>query len=102
MTFGPGGAFKMHYDAHDVLVLQVHGSKHWFLYADPEIAPVHHVKQGNPAAREVVYETVLKQGDVLYVPRGMYHRAAVTDTDSVHLTFGIHPYKGLKFIDAIL
>src|SRR5690242_3897750 len=30
MTFGPGGAFQMHYDAHDVFVLQVHGSKHWF------------------------------------------------------------------------
>jgi ribosomal protein L16 Arg81 hydroxylase len=101
MTFGPGGAFRMHYDAHDVLVLQVHGSKHWFLYDEPEIAPVHHVRQGNPSPRNVVFEKVLEQGDVLYVPRGVYHRAAVTDTDSVHLTFGIHPFKALKFIDGI-
>jgi len=32
---------------------------------------------------------------------GTYHRAAVTDTDSVHLTFGIRSFLGLKFIDAI-
>ena len=36
---------------------------------------------------------------MLYVPRGTYHRAAVTDTDSVHLTFGIQTYKGVKFLE---
>ena len=99
MTFGPGGAFAMHYDSHDVLVLQVHGSKHWFIYDRPAPSPVDYVKQVKPDPREVVFETVLQSGDVLYVPRGTYHRAAVTDTDSVHLTFGIHTYMGLKFLE---
>lgn len=102
MTFGPGGAFAMHYDSHDVLVLQIHGSKHWFIYDQPAASPIDYVAKAKPEPREVVYETVLQQGDVLYVPRGTYHRAAVTDTNSVHLTFGIHTYKGLKFLEWLL
>jgi len=101
MTFGPGGAFAMHYDSHDVLVLQVHGSKHWFIYEQPEAFPIEYDRKSKPTPREVEFETVLQAGDVLYVPRGTYHRAAVTDTDSVHLTFGIHTNKGLKFIDRV-
>lgn len=101
LTFGPGGAFAIHYDSHDVFVLQVHGSKHWFLYDKPEAAPIDYTKRAKPEPREVVFETVLQAGDVLYVPRGTYHRAAVTDTDSVHLTFGIHTFKGLKVIDRV-
>ncbi|HZU51931.1 MAG TPA: cupin domain-containing protein [Sphingomicrobium sp.] len=102
MTFGPGGAFAMHYDSHDVLVLQVHGSKHWFIYDDPAPSPIDYVAKAKPEPREVVFETVLQAGDVLYVPRGTYHRAAVTDTDSVHLTFGIQTFYGLKFIEWLL
>jgi hypothetical protein len=98
MTFGPGGAFAMHYDAHDVLVMQVHGTKHWFIYDEPAPSPIDYEKKTKPHERNVVFETVLHEGDVLYVPRGTYHRAAVTDTDSVHLTFGIHTAKGLDFI----
>jgi len=101
MTFGSGGAFDVHYDSHDVLVLQIYGSKHWFLYDKPAPFPIDYVKKSKPEPREVFFDTVLQSGDVLYVPRGMYHRAAVTDTDSLHLTFGIHTAKGLDFIDWI-
>lgn len=101
MTFGPGGAFAMHYDTHDVLVLQVDGTKHWFIYDDPEDSPMLEEKKQPLKARprNVVFEAILQPGDALYVPRGTYHRAAVTDTDSVHLTFGIHTAKGVDFVD---
>jgi hypothetical protein len=101
MTFGPGGAFAMHYDTHDVLVLQVDGTKHWFIYDDAEDSPMLEEKRQPFKARprNVVFETILQPGDALYVPRGTYHRAAVTDTDSVHLTFGIHTAKGVDFVD---
>ncbi len=103
MTFGSGGAFAMHYDPHDVLVLQLYGTKHWFLYEDPEPSPTYQEKKTapKPAPREVAFETVLQPGDAIYVPRGHYHRAAVTDTHSVHLTFGIHTAKAMDFIDWI-
>lgn len=101
MTFGSGGAFAMHYDPHDVLVLQIYGTKHWFVYEDPEPSPTYREKKKStkPAPREVAFETVLQAGDALFVPRGHYHRAAVTDTDSVHLTFGIHTARVMDFVD---
>jgi cupin superfamily protein len=100
-TFGAGGAFSMHYDSHDVFVMQVYGTKHWFIYDEPELSPTDEEKKKakKPAPRNVVFETVLQAGDALYVPRGTYHRAQVTDTDSVHLTFGIHTSRGVDFID---
>ena len=76
MTFGAGGAFAMHFDAHDVIVLQLQGSKHWFLYDEPEPAPLEDTPKLKPAPpREVAFETDLNAGDVLYVPRGTYHRS---------------------------
>ena len=103
MTFGSGGAFAVHYDPHDVFVTQVYGTKHWFLYDEPEPSPTLEEKRKatKPAPRNVVFDVVLQPGDILYVPRGVYHRAAVTDTDSVHLTFGIHTAKGVDFIEKI-
>lgn len=103
MTFGCGGAFAVHYDPHDVLVMQVYGTKHWFIYDEPEASPTDEEKKKakKPGPKNVVFETVLQPGDALYVPRGTYHRAEVTDTDSVHLTFGIHTAKGRDFFDWI-
>ena len=103
MTFGKGGAFAVHYDPHDVLVMQVYGTKHWFIYDEPEPFPTDEEKKKakKPGPKNVVFETILQAGDALYVPRGTYHRAEVTDTDSVHLTFGIHTPKGRDFFDWI-
>jgi len=103
MTFGAGGAFAIHYDPHDVLVLQVYGTKHWFVYENSEPSPTKYEKATakNPKDLPVAFETILQAGDALYIPRGFYHRAAVTDTNSVHLTFGINAPKGVDFVDAI-
>lgn len=102
MTFGAGGAFATHFDAHDVLVLQLQGAKRWFIYDDPEPAPLETTPKKKPAPeRNVALETDLQAGDVLYVPRGTYHRAAVTDTDSLHLTFGMHSYLRLNFLERL-
>lgn len=101
LTFGLGGAFAMHYDTHDVLVLQVHGSKRWFIYDQQEDSPVLEQKDlsKKPAPRNVVHDFELMPGDAIYVPRGFYHRAEVTGDYSVHLTFGIHTVRGIDYFD---
>jgi ribosomal protein L16 Arg81 hydroxylase len=103
LTFGSGGAFAMHYDSHDVLVLQIHGNKRWFIYDQEEVFPLLEDKPrgSKPAPRNVATECVLEAGDVLFVPRGVYHRAAAMDVDSVHLTFGVHTIKGIDFIESL-
>ncbi len=85
--------FQTHYDTHDVLVMQVEGTKSWRLYDTPVGAPFRG-EQFTPdavAAGEITAELVMQPGDVLYVPRGLMHDAVNADTDgpSLHITTGI-------------
>jgi ribosomal protein L16 Arg81 hydroxylase len=83
-----------HYDDHDVLILQIQGSKIWHLYLDAHVPPrllqperdKAVAVEGFSAPTDVHLET----GDVLYVPRGRVHSAETTSEQSIHLTLGIH------------
>lgn len=85
-------AFLPHYDHHDVLVLQVQGSKRWYFYGDDPVPP--HVMQQlhevDPAGLPAPSTLYLDTGDTLYLPRGRVHSAETTSELSVHLTVGIH------------
>lgn len=89
----PGGhqGFKPHYDSHDVLVLQVEGSKEWRIYDSAMPLPL--PSQGfQPGATEIGAETdrfVLHPGDAAYIPRGLAHDAVATDETSLHITTGL-------------
>jgi ribosomal protein L16 Arg81 hydroxylase len=93
----PRGAqgFAPHFDTHDVFVLQISGSKLWRIYEGGETLPMadsdgHLSKEslGSPSA-----EFVLRQGDLLYIPRGVVHEAATTDDSSIHITLGLHVWR---------
>jgi ribosomal protein L16 Arg81 hydroxylase len=83
--------FKTHYDSHDVLVLQVSGTKHWTLYdtlielplQGQGFRPGEHIP--GPATRELA----VRAGDLFYCPRGLFHAARATDDVSLHITLGI-------------
>jgi hypothetical protein len=85
--------FQTHYDNHDVLVLQVEGSKRWRLYDAPVGTPYRGERftPGRFAQTEPRVELVLNPGDVLYVPRGLMHDAVNEGTDeaSLHITTGL-------------
>jgi ribosomal protein L16 Arg81 hydroxylase len=83
-----------HYDDHDVLILQIQGSKTWHLYVGADRPPREIQRElekavvidGLPAPTDVH----LQAGDVLYVPRGRVHDAETASEQSIHLTVGIH------------
>lgn len=83
------GVFAPHYDDHDVLVLQLQGTKHWSLFGQPHASPVK-PQFPNPAdpgpART---ELALAPGDLLYLPRGEVHAARVEEAPSLHLSIGL-------------
>ncbi|GFG73656.1 cupin domain-containing protein [Mycobacterium botniense] len=89
----PGSqGFVAHYDAHDVLILQIQGSKIWHLYDGADVSP-HQMQRRAPVnTAELPAPTSLRLevGDVLYLPRGRVHAAETTAQPSVHLTVGIH------------
>ncbi|MGH3968951.1 MAG: cupin domain-containing protein, partial [Mycobacterium sp.] len=83
--------FEPHYDPHDVLALQIQGSKVWRL-SDEATVPPHEIQRRAGVAGDIPLpnELRLDAGDALYVPRGRIHAAATTSEPSVHLTIGIH------------
>lgn len=83
--------FEPHYDPHDVLVLQIQGSKVWRLSDDAAVPPHEiHRREGVAGDIGLPSELRLEAGDVLYLPRGRVHVAETTSEQSVHLTVGIH------------
>jgi len=84
--------FLPHYDHHDVLVLQVQGSKTWYFYGDDPVPPhlMQQLHEVDPAGLPEPTGLQLAAGDTLYLPRGRVHSAATTSELSVHLTVGIH------------
>ena len=82
-----------HYDDHDVLILQIRGSKVWHLYNGVDIPP-HEMQRRDKAVPTdglpLPTELCLEVGDVLYLPRGLVHAADTDAEPSIHLTVGIH------------
>lgn len=81
----PPGArgLGVHSDSHDVLVLQVFGSKRWAV--------------GEPSS---AWE--LRPGDTLYMPEGTPHSASAQETMSGHLTVGILTTRWSRVLRAAL
>jgi bifunctional lysine-specific demethylase and histidyl-hydroxylase NO66 len=83
--------FRPHVDSHDVVILQIHGSKEWRVGAAPSRSfptaalPPERI-DSVPDARD--YH--LTPGDALYIPRGYAHEAVAQTSSSLHLTVGIH------------
>jgi len=96
--------FVAHYDGHDVLILQIRGSKLWHLYEGADVPPHQLRREEKWVADGLPSPTDLRLdvGDVLYVPRGRVHAAEATSKSSVHLTVGIHAPTALTFAVAAL
>ncbi|WP_067966793.1 JmjC domain-containing protein [Mycolicibacter icosiumassiliensis] len=84
--------FLPHYDHHDVLVLQIQGSKTWYFYGDDPVPPhlMQQMYEVDPAGLPKPTSLHLEAGDTLYLPRGRVHSAETGAEPSVHLTVGIH------------
>lgn len=91
LTFHRHGAFRPHWDGHDVLVLHLSGRKRWRCHglgAENLTSGYTFDRGADPGP--VAWEEVLEPGDVLYLPRGEIHAAAVEpDEVSLHLTIGL-------------
>lgn len=93
-SFGGDGAFGKHWDTHDVMVMQLSGSKLWSIYRPTHELPIasQMSKQHKPECPiSPCFERVLQAGDMLYVPRGWWHCATpIAGCDTLHLAIGLH------------
>jgi len=95
-------AFQTHFDLHDVFAVQVEGEKTWRIYEARADAPVNPVPPGDEWEKwlvetrgKLLFEAVMKPGDVMYLPRGQYHDALTGNAASLHVTFAVSPATGL-------
>jgi ribosomal protein L16 Arg81 hydroxylase len=94
----PAGAqgAPVHYDTHDVFVLQVEGRKTWDVWRPIKELPLRLTENAYDtraveaeAEREPLLSVGLDAGDALYLPRGFIHRARTEADSSLHVTVSI-------------
>jgi ribosomal protein L16 Arg81 hydroxylase len=110
MTPANAQGAPLHPDVQDVFVLQMDGSKDWYMYEQREdlcLETLHHLKElrglVKPQMDEppLIDQATLRKGDFLYIPRGLPHKAvAPVDSPSLHLTVCITPVSWVDFLKA--
>ena len=99
---------ELHFDFHDVFVVQLDGHKRWRVW-DPLPRTVAPVRGGPPTPMPTfdelgppVLDLTLSAGDCLYLPRGFPHAAEAMNAASVHLTVGVMAVTWPKVLTAAL
>ncbi len=82
--------FDIHFDPHDIFVMQIHGEKEF------EVFDFTNSSQNPTPGTGKTYS--LKNGDILYLPKGILHHAYTDKKNSLHLSFGIRHTQKLDFI----
>ncbi|HYE65717.1 MAG TPA: cupin domain-containing protein [Pyrinomonadaceae bacterium] len=89
--------FDLHWDDHDVFVLQVTGRKRWSVYGMTRPYPLAQERAARPADGPL-WEETLEDGDLLYIPRGWWHVAMPLAEPTLHLTVGVHTRTGIDLL----
>lgn len=95
--------FDLHWDDHDVFILQLTGRKLWRIYGETRKHPVTGDTAEKPLkADDPLWEAMLEDGDLLYIPRGWWHVALPQAEPTLHLTVGIHNRTGLDLLRSVI
>lgn len=102
LTTGEAAGFKLHWDDHDVLIVQLAGEKAWEVR--PASRPVPMYRDAAPnldPPSDVIWKGTMRAGDVIHIPRGCWHRATRQkkgDGYSLHVTFGLTKRTGVHWL----
>lgn len=98
-SWGETQGFDVHWDDHDVFVVQVEGRKRWRLYGPTREAPlIAGDRPDHVAPEDAREEIVLERGDLLYLPRGYWHAAQGVGEPTLHLTVGLTRRTGVSLV----
>jgi bifunctional lysine-specific demethylase and histidyl-hydroxylase MINA len=81
----------VHYDDHDLIVVQLRGDKRWYLSQKPTELPNTWTSVAAESLELGPHATIdMHPGDRLYLPRGTLH-SVDSDTESLHVSIGFTP-----------
>ena len=98
LSMGRELSFHPHWDDHEVIVIQLLGTKHWRVYQPEHIAPVRSLHPDGTSA-DLAWEGTLEPGAWLHVPRGWGHRVRGRGGLSAHLTIAVPRLDGLGVLE---
>ena len=95
--WGTQNAFHLHWDPQEVFILQLSGRKHWKIYAPTRPYPLKDESAPEPTGQPV-WEGLVEDGDMLYMPRGWWHVVHPVNEPSLHLNLGLETANGADFL----
>ncbi|MFH8557269.1 JmjC domain-containing protein [Streptomyces celluloflavus] len=102
LTTNEAAGFPLHWDDHDVVIVQLAGEKEWEVRGTSRPVPMYRDADPNSTPTdEVVWSGVMRTGDVMHIPRGHWHQATRTGSGSgksLHVTFGITRRTGASWL----
>lgn len=90
--------FDLHWDDHDVFILQVTGRKQWMIHEMTLAYPLTGDPKEPKPTGPPLWDHILEAGDLLYIPRGLWHVAYPLNEPTLHLTVGVHNRAGLDLL----
>jgi len=93
----------LHWDSQEIMVLQLSGRKRWQIYQPTRLNPLPDDIEAPPKpAGSPVWDGMLEDGDILYIPRGWWHVAFPVGEPSLHLTVATVPPHGLDLLQWLI
>ncbi|WP_407110397.1 JmjC domain-containing protein [Streptomyces sp. DSM 116494] len=102
LTTNDAAGFPLHWDDHDVVIVQLAGKKEWEVRSTSREVPLYRDSDpNNTPSDEIIWSGLLNTGDVMHIPRGHWHQATRTGSGSgksLHVTFGITKRTGASWL----
>jgi cupin superfamily protein len=102
LTTGEADGFDLHWDDHDVVIVQLAGAKDWEVRGVSRSFPMYRdAESNNEPSEEILWTGELATGGVLHIPRGHWHRATRKGKGegfSLHVTFGFTKRTGVTWL----
>jgi len=93
----------LHWDSQEIIVLQLSGKKRWQIYRPTRLNPLQDDLEAPPKPVSApMWDDVLEDGDLLYIPRGWWHVAFPLGEPSLHLTVATIPPHGVDLLQWIV
>ena len=93
----------LHWDSQEIMVLQLSGRKRWQIYRPTRINPLQDDMEAPPRpAGPPIWDGMLEDGDMLYIPRGWWHVAFPVGEPSLHLTVATIPPHGMDLLQWLI